>query len=250
MPDAFVLRAGGGSTGLSSNNAIIHVTSPAGSTITFTKGGVVTKVLGPEKSHINAADSTLADWYYAVVPSNYGTWTVTATRELDTASETITVDSNKEYDLKVDYNFYFIRNGVILESYTIVGTTGTFTDEDGAIKYTVNGYYKESLCYFRTNAHKYNSFVMDIRTSRVYRGTDGERTPYIAILTSPPTSTQPSPPTYTRLTSGTGMVDVPENTFTLDISNISRGDANLYFNIHCGNDTPAWLVIENLYLAK
>lgn len=249
MSECIITRRGG-SGGLSPNNAVIHVNAPVGSTITFTKGGIVAKVLGPGKSHVNAEDNTLADWYYSVSPANYGTWTVTATLGADASSETVTVDSAKEYDLRIDYNFYFIRNGVILESYTLVGTTGTFTDEDGATKYTVNGYYKESLCYFRTNANKYNSFVIDIRASRVYRDNDGERTPYIAIMTAPPTATQPSPSTYTRLASGTAMIDVPKNTFTLDISNVSRGDASLYFNIHCGNDTPAWLVIENLYLTK
>lgn len=250
MSLVFNMVGGAGGSGFKDTDAILTVSVPTGSTVTATKGGIA---LTPT-IWVQAADNTLDFAIFDIKPSLFDAvnpWTVTGTLGTETASDTVIIDSNKEYNVKIDYNFYFIRNGVILESYTLVGTTGTFTDEDGAIKYTVNGYYKESLCYFRTNANKYNSFVMNLRSGRVYRGTEGERTPYIAILTSPPTTTQPSPTTYTRLTSSAaGLIDMSENTFTLDISNVVRGDASLYFNIHCGNDTPAWFIIENLYLAK
>lgn len=98
MSDAFLVRRGG-SGGLSPNGAVIHVTAPVGSTISFAKGGVVAKVLGPEKSHVNADYNTLADWYYSVSSSNYGTWTVTATLSGNTASKTIKISTNEQYDL-------------------------------------------------------------------------------------------------------------------------------------------------------
>lgn len=110
MGDAFILRAGGGG-GLSVNAAVIHVTAEAGSTISFAKGGVTAKVLGPEKAHISAADSGRAEWYYAVSASNYGTWTVTATRGTDSASTTVTVSANQQYDLELSYCLYVYRRG-------------------------------------------------------------------------------------------------------------------------------------------
>lgn len=101
-------------TNIQNVKAVIHVTAPVGSTISFSKGDIVAKVLGPEKSHVNAEDNTLADWYYAVAPSNYGTWTITATRGLDTASKTVTVDSNKQYDLELPYSLWLVKDGIAL----------------------------------------------------------------------------------------------------------------------------------------
>lgn len=112
MLEAFVTRRGG-TDGLSPNNAVIHVTAPAGSTISFSKGGVTAKVLGPEKSHVNANDATLADWYYSVSSNNYGTWTVTASLDGSTTNESVVIDSNEQYDVHLKYDMYFIENGII-----------------------------------------------------------------------------------------------------------------------------------------
>lgn len=103
-------NTGGGGGGLSPNNAVIHVTAAAGSTITFSKGGVAVKELGPEKSHVNADDNTIADWYYSVSQNNYGTWTVTATRQESSLSDTVSVDSNKQYDIILS-RFYIFAEG-------------------------------------------------------------------------------------------------------------------------------------------
>ena len=112
MSDALIVRRGG-SGGLSANKAVIHVTAPAGSTITFSKGGVIVKTLGPEKSHVNARDNTLAEWYYAVGSSNYGTWTVTATLGTNSSSNTIIIDSNKQYDAILRYSWTLLpRDGI------------------------------------------------------------------------------------------------------------------------------------------
>lgn len=114
MSLVFNMVGGDGGGGLSPNSAVIHVTAPVGSTISFSKGGVVAKVLGPEKSHINADDATMADWYYSVSSSNYGTWTVTATLDADEASSTVTVSNNKQYDVELAYGLYFFKNGKIV----------------------------------------------------------------------------------------------------------------------------------------
>ena len=116
MSDALIVRRGG-SGGLSANKAVIHVTAPAGSTITFSKGGVIVKTLGPEKSHVNARDNTLAEWYYAVSSSNYGAWSVSTA----TLSRTVSIDSSKQYDVAL-YYLYLYKNGN-----TCTDVTGGYT---------------------------------------------------------------------------------------------------------------------------
>lgn len=140
MSDAFLVRRGG-SGGLSPNSAVLYVTAPAGSTITFAKGGVTVKVLGPDKSHVNAGDITLADWYYAVSPGNYGTWAVTATRGQDTATVTVTVDSNKQYDVFLSFNVYLVRNGVLQSGYSLYQSGNSISQESGYLytRYTGGG---------------------------------------------------------------------------------------------------------------
>ena len=117
MSECIITRRGG-SGGLSLNGAVIHVTAPVGSTISFSKGGVVAKVLPPEKSHVNADDNTLADWYYAVSSSNYGTWTVSAVFETESASDTVTIDSNEQYDVSIYYTWYLYHQGNTRDSIT------------------------------------------------------------------------------------------------------------------------------------
>lgn len=93
---------GGGGGGLSPRSAVIHVTAPVGSTISFSKGGVVVKVIGPEKSHVNADNPTFADWYYAVSSSIYGTFTVSATDTAGiTESKSVVVSANEQYDIVI-----------------------------------------------------------------------------------------------------------------------------------------------------
>ena len=77
---------------MSPNSAVIRVTAPAGSTISFEKGGVVAKLLGPAKQHISFSDSSFAEWYYAVAPHHFGSWTVTGTNSEGSISQTITVN--------------------------------------------------------------------------------------------------------------------------------------------------------------
>lgn len=107
-----------GSGGLSVNNAVLHINAPAGSTITLSKGGLTVKVLEASKGHTNI-DGVTADWYYSVSPSNYGEWTASAAKDGETATETVTVNSNKQYDVPLNYNLYIIKNGVEQTGFTI-----------------------------------------------------------------------------------------------------------------------------------
>lgn len=102
MGEAFIVRRGG-TGGMSVNNAVIHVNAPLGSTVTFSKGGVVTKTINPGNAHTNI-DGKTADYYYAINASSFGTWTMTASKTGETsASETVTVSAAKEYDVDLQY---------------------------------------------------------------------------------------------------------------------------------------------------
>lgn len=102
MGEAFIVRRGG-TGGMSVNNAVIHVNAPLGSTVTFSKGGVVAKAINPGKAHTNI-DGKTADYYYAINASSFGTWTMTASKTGETSvSKTVTVSAAKEYDVILQY---------------------------------------------------------------------------------------------------------------------------------------------------
>lgn len=100
----------GGSGGLSASDAILVVTVPTGSTVTATKGGVtMTSTIW-----VTAADPTLDCAIFAISASLFddvNPWTVTATLGTDTASDTVVIDDNKEYDLELSYGQYLFKAG-------------------------------------------------------------------------------------------------------------------------------------------
>lgn len=120
----------GGGLNIQSNKAVIHVTAPVGSTISFEYGGIVVAVLGPKYSFVSAADSLKAEWYYSVSHGNYGLWTIRAQRSIFEKSENIEVDSNKQYDISFSVlENYLYNNGVenILYTSDLINSGGSST---------------------------------------------------------------------------------------------------------------------------
>lgn len=110
MSEALIVRRGG-TGGMPLSNAIIHAKAPYGSTVTFSKGGVVVKTIGPDKAHPNS-DGEYADYYLSVSTSNYGSWTMTATRgDYSSTSGTVTVDTNDQYDVLLRFIQYLFEDG-------------------------------------------------------------------------------------------------------------------------------------------
>lgn len=149
MSDAFLSRRGG--AGLSVNAAVIHVTASVGSTISFSKGGAVIKALGPDKSHINAADNTRADWYYSVSASSYGTWTVTATLGEKTASDTVIVNAPIAYDVFLPYVICLYDNGDVQTPVTGGWSAVPFLDTSYYSAGTLDTAYNGTTCYLSAN---------------------------------------------------------------------------------------------------
>lgn len=109
MSEALIVRRGG-TGGMPLSNAIIHAKAPYGSTVTFSKGGVVVKTIGPDKAHSNS-DGEYADYYLSISASNYGSWTMAATRSGLTDSKTITVNAAQQYDVLLRYIQYLFEDG-------------------------------------------------------------------------------------------------------------------------------------------
>lgn len=122
-------NAGAGGGHLNDTDALLRVSAPTGSTITMAKGGVTVAVLAATKGHTNASDATLADWYYGISSGNYGSWTVTAAKDGESASKTVTVDNAKQYDVSLSYALYLISNGQLQSGYNLYGGSNTISQE-------------------------------------------------------------------------------------------------------------------------
>lgn len=107
----------GGSGGLSSKNAVLIVTFPAGSTVTATKG---TASLKPTL-WTKGADSTLECAIFSIPASKFDSttpWAVTATNGTETASNTVLITTNNVYEVILEYKLWLYKNGSTYDSTT------------------------------------------------------------------------------------------------------------------------------------
>lgn len=108
-----ILVVGGGGGGkLKNTDAVLIVTVPTGSTVTATKSGVT---LTPTM-WVKAADASLDCAIVSIPASQFDSttpWTVTATLNSDTASTTVLITTNKEYEVELSFRYMLYNNGVI-----------------------------------------------------------------------------------------------------------------------------------------
>lgn len=100
---------GGGGGKLKNTDAVLIVTVPTGSTVTATKSGVT---LTPTM-WVKAADASLDCAIFSIPASQFDSttpWTITATLGTNTASTTILIVSNKEYEVELSYRFYLFKS--------------------------------------------------------------------------------------------------------------------------------------------
>lgn len=92
---------GGSGGGISANSALLVVYAPVGSIVTATKDSV-TKT---SKKDIALSDRPMVGLHLiSIGSSQFGTWTVTATRDTDTNSTTVTINTTKNYDVYIGYH--------------------------------------------------------------------------------------------------------------------------------------------------
>lgn len=136
-----IIPVGRGS-GLSLTKPLIHVNAKLGSTVTFSYGGVIVKTIAPAKAFANA-DGVTADYYFSATQT--GSWTVTATLNSLSASQSVSVSAIKQYDVKLIYEL------VLFESGTWASAAGTISSrnyaiESGEIKLTTNASSTSCFC--------------------------------------------------------------------------------------------------------
>lgn len=135
----------GGGGGISENRAVLVARVPDGSTVTATKGGIT---LTP-KMWVVEADPTQDIALFVIAPSLFDSvnpWTVTATLGTDTASDTVIIDDNKEYDVELFYGVYLFQYSAadfnaIKSNFAIMddGSRSVISDGGDHIIFTASG---------------------------------------------------------------------------------------------------------------
>lgn len=92
---------GGSGGGISSNSALLVVYAPLGSIVTATMGST-TKT--SKKGLVMSNRPTVEAHLFSISSSQFGTWTITATRETDTNSTTISITAVEQYELYIGYH--------------------------------------------------------------------------------------------------------------------------------------------------
>lgn len=92
-----------GSGSMPVNAAVIHVNAPLGSAITFFKGSTVMEAVTAAQTHPNA-DGKTEDYYYSVPTSDFGSWTVVASKSGENdATQLFSILVAKQYDAMLSY---------------------------------------------------------------------------------------------------------------------------------------------------
>ncbi len=108
---AFLNTVIGAGRGLPANAAVIHIVAMAGSTIILSKNNETIETLDENSCHIKSNDNTKADWYFIVQSDDYGTWTITASKDYKDETTTVTVNTNKQYDVIMPIDKYLFKEG-------------------------------------------------------------------------------------------------------------------------------------------
>lgn len=145
----FVVGGGGGGK-LKDTDAVIVATVPTGSTVTATKGGTT---LTPTM-WVKATDSTLDCAIFSIPASQFDSttpWTVTATLGTETASETVLITTNKEYEVELSYSLYLYNNGDLCTAVTGGWSYAAFLNTSNYSAGTLNTAHNGTTCYLSAN---------------------------------------------------------------------------------------------------
>lgn len=125
---------GGGGGKLKGTDAVLVVTVPTGSTVTATKGGAT---LTPTM-WVKAADATLDCAIFSISASQFDSttpWTITATNGVNTASDTVLITTNKEYEVTLVCELRIITAGARDQSVGIILQHMAETQGNGFLLY-------------------------------------------------------------------------------------------------------------------
>lgn len=135
MGEVLITRRGGSGGGLKNTDAVLIVSALTGSTITATKNSTtITPTIWAQ-----SADNTKDTAIFTVPASTFDStaWTVSASLSGDTVSDTVVIDSAKEYEIIFNYDRVLFYNGtvdselgsIIAVANTTIGTTINTTED-------------------------------------------------------------------------------------------------------------------------
>lgn len=207
----FVVGGGGGG---GNTYAFIVATYPAGSTCTCVKG-----------SKTLTAKDTSGTWAFQIPEA--GTWTVSCTDGVDTASTTVSISAEgQSVNIELAYNIEFVKNGVLTSlPWTIAqGTSYPYaavTQESGDVLFTT-GHSQQATVFGSTDSYDltdYNTLRLVVASGQSYYNSN--HAPCVAIGRNRPTGTGTSGSASnldykTMLNNRTGNIEA--TTFTIDVS--------------------------------
>lgn len=227
---------GGGGSGIPGNRAVLVARIPSGSTVTATKGGVtLTPMMWVSETY---PDQDIA--LFVFTPEQFDSvnpWTITATDGTNTASETVLITTNKEYEVVIDYNVLLIRNGVLKQELHIDRPANYYTQETGYVHLSSTTNYV--AVYSSENPIDFSRFnTLTLTTIGGGSGTVVGKCPILCIGSNRPTSPDGYATTIQNITAFTQLSQnghtVLNNTYTLNISSYT---GNYYIAIITAEDS-------------
>lgn len=165
-----IINMNGGTSGLSPNSAVLHVTAISGSTVSLFKNNILIKSIEPEKSHPDVYDTDISNYYFSIFPTNYGEYRVMAEMNEMNMSQNITINSNKQYDLSLLFNkVYLIRNGVPSDQLEI-GGDGSAIERTGCYHLIAEANQSSFITQYIGSNFKYLNYL----TLELVRSEEGE----------------------------------------------------------------------------
>lgn len=217
----------GGGGGLKNTDAVLIVSVPTGSTVTATKNGVT---LTPT-IWVQNADNTLDTAIFSVKASTFDSnaWTITANRGTSSASDTVVINSAKEYAIELAYDIEFVQNGVLTSLPWTIATASSapgaaITQESGDVLFTT-GNVNAATVFGSTDAYDltiYSTLQLVLTSGQSYY--NANKCPCIAVGVNRPTGTGTSGSATnldyrTMLKTSTGTIS--SGTFTLDVTSLT-----------------------------
>lgn len=253
-------RSSGGGSGPSASDAILTVTVPTGSTVTATKGGVT---LTPTM-WVQAADPTLDCALFVISPSLFDSqnaWTVTATLGTDTASDTVTISSNEQYDVYLTFVLYLIKDGVVQTGFNFSNSVtycqsyskGTVETQTGKIILTSDSQW--TMVYSNdssTDLSPYSYLKATVTPSKVAKNSELNaklRGVGVAVYSSPYPNAGSSANVASRIVANANTTTINEQqTLNCDFSALTSG--YIAINVGAWGGTGGKTEVYDVWLGK
>lgn len=233
-----------GGAGLNGNGALLKIKAETGSTITVSKGSY-SKII--KVSQLDPDNNYWSYWFFQT--NDYGEWTVTATLETETAtqtaSDTVTITTKGQVEtILLQYIMDLVRNGDVITE--LVATHGSVTKSGNAAKWSIGTHV--SLLKANIDVTHFNKIVLEVSAGASWHGGQapgvGCSNTNVTISSSSGAVSQYY--AFDFLNSREGSI--PARTHEVDISNV-EGEKTIWISLSYSNVTQSpYVNILNWYL--